>query len=925
MEIFTESPQRSSGATTPLVHQEYSDNESANSLGPSKALDSDGELTAQTSHAEGVIDEYLRDEAVSTPEPQDILSKPLKGKGKEETPVTIKKGPLTLLELPVDILREIITHLTHTNDLTALALTHSAFHQLTLPFIYTRFDIVWPDEKTQEIYPKVGVDALTYGLATLVMAEEIFGEAPWQRSLKSSQRSQYPTITNVRRRRGNHYAQFTKKFSLGNGPPDWVAEYAITKECGKMLGTLVALAVARMRNLETFVWDMPTGVLRDVWLALSSLADREDGHDCKLEKVWIRWHDNRAMDPTVDAPPPPLPMGGITVQQSGTNAMHISVSAPTNHTVPATRAIDRIEHPSFSLLPPLKSLSVLDIDELPYLDEISVLIGRSQKSLKELRVGIARHAQSRDWVTAWEGDGVQQVDYSTEWTATSSIGDKRLGGVLGIIVGRVYNIRQNSGTASNVAPASDTAARQASEKLPASQPNSHPSIQTASGEGAGPSNIPSASGGVLLELPSDSVTQASISGDSVHEIEHGVSSLKVQDGPLGPERTSLRSTSPRRSRAPVKKTETILNGKLHLESLELERIILSVSVLERAFDWSTLANLTILHCQNHEQLWKSLRRTFSPTPSQTRSTAYKLARPEYRLRLKKIHTNQVSPSLISFLKETLAPNSLEILFLQEGRSYSSNVTIDAIFRGPIRRHHASIKKLMIDSSEFDNDGNPTSSSRWRRWMLNREILSYMTSGRMSGLRELAVCLNYKDWHYFLQTLPMIPHIRSLYIPHVADHAYGNNINNDPTELAMQVVDIVTLRRDIEICYMGIGEKCYEILENKIPTTGRHDGSFSSVDGPPNTVQNTYPMHHAIVEDDETEDEDDEDEDDDHGDGIEDSEGANDSESEEEEQESDDDSFYTQEEERRGPPRLRLREILFYDDKVAIFKARHGRL
>jgi hypothetical protein len=59
-----------------------------------------------------------------------------------------------------------------------------------------------------------------------------------------------------------------------------------------MLGTLVALAVGRMRNLETFIWDMPTGVLRDVWLALGSLADREDGHECRLERVWVRWHDN---------------------------------------------------------------------------------------------------------------------------------------------------------------------------------------------------------------------------------------------------------------------------------------------------------------------------------------------------------------------------------------------------------------------------------------------------------------------------------------------------------------------------------------------------------------------------------------------------------------------------------------------------------
>ena len=52
------------------------------------------------------------------------------------------------------------------------------------------------------------------------------------------------------------FSQYTRKFSLGNGPSDWVQEYLITKEGGKMLGTLVALTVARMPNLETFIWDV---------------------------------------------------------------------------------------------------------------------------------------------------------------------------------------------------------------------------------------------------------------------------------------------------------------------------------------------------------------------------------------------------------------------------------------------------------------------------------------------------------------------------------------------------------------------------------------------------------------------------------------------------------------------------------------------
>jgi hypothetical protein len=49
---------------------------------------------------------------------------------------------------------------------------------------------------------------------------------------------------------------------------------------------------------------------------------------------------------------------------------------------------------------------------------------------------------------------------------------------------------------------------------------------------------------------------------------------------------------------------------------------------------------------------------------------------QYHLNLRKIHTDAASPALISFLKETLAPNTLETLFLQDRRrSTNSPVTI----------------------------------------------------------------------------------------------------------------------------------------------------------------------------------------------------------------------------------------------------------
>ena len=165
-----------------------------------------------------------------------------------------------------------------------------------------------------------------------------------------------------------------------------------------MLGTLVALAIARMPNLETFAWDMPTGVLRDVWLALSSLGDHNDGREPRLERVWVRWHDNQENSPVGgQALTPPQPLGsasvGFPVPPGNPAAFAGLPAAPGNS---QSQSVSRVEHPTFSVLPPLKSLSVLDIDELAYLDEMSILIGRSQDRLRELRVGISS-ATGRPW------------------------------------------------------------------------------------------------------------------------------------------------------------------------------------------------------------------------------------------------------------------------------------------------------------------------------------------------------------------------------------------------------------------------------------------------------------------------------------------------------------------------------------------------
>lgn len=309
------------------------------------------------------------------------------------------------------------------SELAAMAATCSSLYAVVIPTLYSRFEYAWPTKFTRTMRP-ARVDALVQCLSTLAMGEDVFqGEPAFYQSGScprcgegGHQRFIAPPPTNVKRqvRRGNYFARYTRSFFIENHFA-LKSKFDVIHSEGKMLNALVSLAVARMVNLESFVWDMPTGVSRDVWIALGSLANLQD-HECRLERVWVRWHHN--MENYVTA---------VSILTQEILPFPISFSTPN---LPfATKQQMRlewgpVEYPTFSVLPPLKSLSVLQIDEPSYVVEMAVLINRSRDRLRELRVGLDLRTLNLTW-TKPARRGLSDINRPPGWP--------KYGGILGVL------------------------------------------------------------------------------------------------------------------------------------------------------------------------------------------------------------------------------------------------------------------------------------------------------------------------------------------------------------------------------------------------------------------------------------------------------------------------------------------------------------
>lgn len=146
----------------------------------------------------------------------------------------------------------------------------------------------------------------------------------------------------------------------------------------------------------------------------------------------------------------------------------------------------------------------------------------------------------------------------------------------------------------------------------------------------------------------------------------------------------------------------------------------------------------------------------------------------------------------------------------------------------------------------------------------------------------------------------MPQLRALYLPHIS-----HNIQVNLKEFALQVLDIVSIRPEIKMTYIGLQMKCYHIIEGdrleKLPeyddqitndiTGDDHLSDFDELsvqednnDLPPYTDNESDLLNSDL---------------------------------------DDDDDYDEAEDDSAGRVQFRLQEILYHDDKISIFKARHG--
>ncbi|KAK1829020.1 putative f-box domain-protein [Podospora conica] len=292
------------------------------------------------------------------------------------------KAPMTLETLPAELQREIVAHCSQ-GDLICLSLVSKHFRDLAAAQLYRNFHIVFPDEDDPAFDSPI--DGLAGGLDTFVTSEYDYAKHLRDLSLDT--------------------------LSAGAKAETAYKPYLFSVSCGKFMNTLLLLTLRKAKSLESFRWNIRVELSRPVYHALHQIKT--------ISHLHIRLQAGTSLYET----PPPLPYNQphqpVTFTYTPTAAhipglapplqppswmvppppslFYVPASNPPHPPAPKPAARAKApkkasaveEPPTLSGFKKLRSLAVLDIDNLDVVTELKTCVKNSAGTLVKLKLSFS--------------------------------------------------------------------------------------------------------------------------------------------------------------------------------------------------------------------------------------------------------------------------------------------------------------------------------------------------------------------------------------------------------------------------------------------------------------------------------------------------------------------------------------------------------
>ncbi|KAM0280908.1 hypothetical protein ACHAQH_003797 [Verticillium albo-atrum] len=294
------------------------------------------------------------------------------------------KAPPDFLDLPIETQNLIFSHCSQ-GDLICLALVSKHFRDLAAAQLYRNFHIVFPDEDDPAFDSPI--DSLAAGLETFATSDY-------------------------------NYARYLRDMSLDTLSAGEKAEcaykpYLYSASCGKFLNTLLLITLRQAKSLETFTWNIRVELSRPVYKALHQISSLKHLH-LRLQAgpslfeipPPLPYSMTAAPQPNppinnwhsapMSLPPPPPPPAGLLPGMASLSYASPPVIPPPMPPAP------KVQPPKSKRKPPtanepatlsgfkkLKSLAVLDIDNLDLVSEIKNCVESSSLTLNKLKLSFS--------------------------------------------------------------------------------------------------------------------------------------------------------------------------------------------------------------------------------------------------------------------------------------------------------------------------------------------------------------------------------------------------------------------------------------------------------------------------------------------------------------------------------------------------------